>query len=106
MLKQTSRQYQHLQEVIARALAQNGGETLMWSMHMRLWSKEVLKSYKFREENISIIYLLEKHDKILISTVFLIVTMQKQVLTNFSGHGKSNNLTMPKSSPVTRLIPE
>lgn len=25
---------------------------------------------------------------------------------NFSGHGKSNNLTMPKSSPVTRLIPE
>lgn len=69
-------------------------------------AKEVLKSYKFREENISIIYLLEKHDKILISTVFLIVTMQKQVLTNFSGHGKSNNLTMPKSSPVTRLIPE
>lgn len=32
--------------------------------------------------------------------------MLNQALTNFSGHGKSNNLTMPKSSPVTRLIPE
>lgn len=44
--------------------------------------------------------------KVLTSTVLVVITMQKQVLTNFSGHGKSNSLTMPKSSPVTRLIPE
>lgn len=28
------------------------------------------------------------------------------ILTNFSGQGKSNNLTIPKSSPVTMLRPE
>lgn len=28
------------------------------------------------------------------------------ILTNFSGHGKSNSFTIPKSSPVTMLRPE
>lgn len=28
------------------------------------------------------------------------------LLTNFSGHGKSNSFTIPKSSPVTMLRPE
>ena len=30
----------------------------------------------------------------------------KKILTNFSGHGKSNSFTIPKSSPVTTLRPE